>query len=111
MITFDSKDLRDNKLVAGLSYILFFLPLVLCKESKVGRYCANQGLLLLIVGAIFGILFGILGEIILIGWLFSLVGTLVKLALFLVALYCLYLTAYKATPVELPFVGHITLLK
>ena len=38
----------DNKDMASLGYILFFIPLITCKDSKLGRYCANQGLLLLI---------------------------------------------------------------
>ena len=41
---FSDQDIRENKLKAGLGYLVFFLPLVLCKDSKLGRHCANQGL-------------------------------------------------------------------
>ncbi|MBR0599063.1 hypothetical protein [Sinanaerobacter chloroacetimidivorans] len=46
---FDTDDIQQNKTMAGLAYLLFFLPLVVCKDSKFGRFHANQGLLLLIL--------------------------------------------------------------
>jgi len=47
--TFDPQDIEKNKVMAALAYILFFLPLIVCPDSKFGRFHANQGLLLLIV--------------------------------------------------------------
>jgi uncharacterized membrane protein len=49
---FDEEDIRQNKTMAGLAYILFFLPLIVCKDSKFGRFHANQGLLLLILSVL-----------------------------------------------------------
>lgn len=46
---YDEEDIRQNKTMAGLAYILFFLPLIVCKDSRFGRFHANQGLLLLIL--------------------------------------------------------------
>lgn len=46
---FEEEDIKQNKTMAGLAYILFFLPLIVCKDSKFGRFHANQGLLLLIL--------------------------------------------------------------
>lgn len=46
---YDEEDIKQNKTMAGLAYILFFLPLIVCKDSRFGRFHANQGLLLLIL--------------------------------------------------------------
>ena len=54
---FSTEDLARNRTWAALGYLLFFIPLIKCKHSPLGRYCANQGLLLLIVIAIVRILF------------------------------------------------------
>ncbi|MDD3168607.1 MAG: hypothetical protein PHC91_03965 [Eubacteriales bacterium] len=46
---YEEEDIKQNKTMAGLAYILFFLPLIVCKDSRFGRFHANQGLLLLIL--------------------------------------------------------------
>ena len=46
---FSPEDISANKVVAGLAYLLFFLPLIVCPDSRFGRFHANQGLVLLIV--------------------------------------------------------------
>lgn len=50
-LTFDSKDVEENKLIAALSYIwiLFLVPLLTKKDSKFCREHAKQGLILFIV--------------------------------------------------------------
>lgn len=66
---YDSKDINDNKLMGGLAYFLFFLPLIACPNSKYGRFHANQGLILLITGILFSIVNAILSSLILaISW-------------------------------------------
>lgn len=45
----DPQDVRDNKLMAVLAYLLFFLPLIVCPQSRFARYHANQGLLIFII--------------------------------------------------------------
>lgn len=42
----DSADVEKNKTMAGLAYLLFFLPLLVCPDSKFGKFHANQALLL-----------------------------------------------------------------
>ena len=63
---FDPADIEKNKVMAGLAYILFFLPLVACPESRFGRFHANQGLILLLVSIVGGIVLGIIP---IIGWI------------------------------------------
>lgn len=63
---FDPQDIEKNKVMAGLAYILFFLPLVVCPESKFGRFHANQGLVLLIAGVVGSIVLTIIP---IIGWI------------------------------------------
>lgn len=107
---FSTQDIQENKLKAGLGYLVFFLPLILCKDSKLGRYCANQGLLLLIVGVLASALLGIFTGIPLLGWAFTLLGRLVRFALLLIGLLCfLQLTTNERTT-ELPFIGSFRIL-
>lgn len=53
---------QENKIIFILAYlgILFFLPLVACPNSKVGRFHANQGLVLFILSIVGQIALGIL---------------------------------------------------
>lgn len=53
---FDQSDVEQNKSMVLLSAILqifipilFFLPLVCCKDSPYGKFYANQGLLLMLL--------------------------------------------------------------
>ncbi|KJS20893.1 MAG: membrane protein [Clostridiaceae bacterium BRH_c20a] len=52
--------------MAGLAYLIFFLPLIVCPESKYAKFHANQGLLLFIVAIVGNI---VLGMIPIIGWM------------------------------------------
>lgn len=63
---FTPEDIEGNKVMAGLAYILFFLPLVVCPDSPFGRYHANQGLLLLLLGLGGSIILSIIP---IIGWI------------------------------------------
>ena len=108
---FSTEDLAANRVWAALGYLLFFIPLIKCRRSPLGRYCANQGLLLLIVIAIVRILFGIFGGIPIIGWLFLLVGRLACLALALLGLLCLIQLMSNDRVCELPVIGGIRLIR
>lgn len=46
---YDPQDIEKNKVYGGLAYILFFLPLIVCPESKYGKFHSNQGLIYLIL--------------------------------------------------------------
>jgi len=102
---FSAQDIKENKVKAGLGYLVFFLPLVLCRESKLGRHCANQGLLLLIVNIISNILLEIFTGIPLLGWVFVIVQKLVSLALVLIGLLCMLNLTTNERASEIPLVG------
>ena len=108
---YSEKDIAEGKLMSILSYlwILFFLPLVACPNSKFGRFHANQALVLLIVGIVLGVVgsvIGILGISIL-TWIVSTVLGLADLALVILGIY--YAATGKAK--ELPLIGKIRIIK
>lgn len=107
---FTPEDLQKNKTMAALGYIVFFIPLLKCKDSKLGRYCANQGLILLVLMVLVNILGNIFSIIPFIGWLFTLAGSLVSFALFVVGIICFAQMMTNDNVVELPFVGGFRLL-
>lgn len=72
MNTFSQEDIAQNKTIVLLTAILqifvgiiFFLPLVCCKDSEYGKFYANQGLLLLIMS----VATTVLGFIPVLGWI------------------------------------------
>ena len=107
---FTPEDFEKNRVYAGLGYIVFFVPLILCRNSKLGKYCANQGLLLLLAIVLVRALFGIFAGIPLIGWLFNVVGGLAGLALFVVGILCYMQLITNDRVIELPWVGAFRLL-
>jgi len=108
---FLKSDIEANKYKAGLGYFVFFLPLILCRGSKLGRHCANQGLILWIASALLSLLLGIFAGIPLLGWIFLLAARLVRFVLFLVALLCfLQLTTNDRAP-EIPYIGGYRIIK
>jgi len=108
---FSTEDLARNRTWAALGYLVFFLPLIKCKNSPLGRHCANQGLLLTIVHLLLSALFGVLGEIPLLGWIFDLAGGLCGFALLVLAVLCLAQLLSNDRVCELPFIGHIRLIR
>jgi uncharacterized membrane protein len=107
---FTPEDLSKNRTMAALGYIVFFIPLMMCKDSKVGRYCANQGLILTVLMVLVSVLFKIFSIVPFIGWLFSLAGSLACFALFCVGLLCFVQMMTHDNVVELPYVGGFKLL-
>ena len=78
---FSKEEIEKNKVVCGLAYIpiLFWLPLVAgTKGSKYCKFHSNNGLLLLILDVVLGIVSSLLGLIPFVGGaLAAVVGTLV----------------------------------
>lgn len=107
---FTQEDLEKNRTMAALGYIVFFIPLIKCGDSKVGKYCANQGLILLVLIVLVSILFNIFAIVPLIGWLFQLVGGLVSFALFCVGVLCFAQMMTNNRVIELPYIGGFRLL-
>jgi uncharacterized membrane protein len=104
MDVFDSADIEKNKTMAGLSYLLFFLPLITCPESKYAKFHANQSLLLLIVSIAGNIILGIIP---IIGWLLIPVFGIVILVFFVMGL----LNGFGGKAKRLPIFGKYTILK
>lgn len=101
---FLKEDIEKNKTVAGLAYILFFLPLLACPDSPFGKFHANQGFLLL--------LFSIAGNVILsiipfLGWV---VLPFFTIAILIIAIISL-ISAMNGNSKELPVIGKIRIFK
>ena len=107
---FTPEDLKQNRTMAALGYIVFFIPLLKCGDSKLGKYCANQGLILLVLMVLVSILGRIMSVIPFIGWLFTLAAGLVGFALLCVGILCFVQLMTNDNVVELPFVGGFRLL-
>lgn len=107
---FTQEDLEKNRTMAALGYIVFFVPLIRCRDSKAARYCANQGLILLVLMILVSILFNIFAIVPLIGWLFRLMGALVSFALFCIGIVCFAMMMTDGKVTELPYVGGFRLL-
>lgn len=58
---FDAGDIQNNKAMAVLSYIGIFvlIPVFAAKNSPYARYHANQGLILLLAGVVWGMFYSI----------------------------------------------------
>ena len=111
---FDANDIQTYKVMCILGYIppLFFLPLVATNQSKVGRFIANQGLLVLIaygaVGAVHGTL-SFLFNLIDAGWLGALLGPVYVIPTLLAVFGIVNIS--KGRVRDLPVIGHLRILK
>ncbi|MDD4171458.1 MAG: hypothetical protein PHQ94_04395 [Syntrophomonas sp.] len=101
---FDPGDIEQNKTMAGLAYIIFFLPLIACPDSQFGRYHANQGLLLFILGFAGSL---VLSMIPIIGWLLLPIFGLGVLVLAIIGL----VNGFGGKAKELPIIGKYRLIK
>lgn len=110
-----NQEAQENKVIFILSYLLFFLPLVSCPGSKIGRFHANQGLVLLITSVVGQIAVTILSSVLLsISWglwaitsLISWGWAIVVLALVIIGM----VNANKGEQKPLPVIGKITIIK
>ncbi len=102
--TYSKEDIEKNKTMAGLSYFIFFLPLLVCPDSKYAKFHANQGLILFIA-AIAGN--AILGFIPVIGWMLIPIYGLGVLALGIMGL----INGLGGKATRLPLIGGFDLIK
>ena len=109
---YDPADIEKNKNMGGLAYILFFLPLISCPDSKYARFHANQGLILLILGVAAELVVRLLAS--LLTWrlslITSLIRTVVRLAILALGIVGL-LNGFSGKAKELPFIGAFRILK
>lgn len=103
--TVSRDDAEKNKVVAALAYIIFFIPLLVDQKSEFGRFHANQGLVLLLLG----IAISIVGSIIpFIGWFVILpLGGLLCLVFAIIGI----INAINLKMKELPLIGAIKIIK
>ena len=112
---YSQSDYESNRLTGSSGYLIFFLPFLLCKDSKYGKYCANQGLigllailLVMVCGWILGL---IVGWIPVIGTIVSAVVRIARILIAIIMLYHFYLAAFKGSAKPLPYIGMLELIK
>ncbi len=100
-----AEDINENKTMAILAYILFFVPLLAARESKFAMYHANQGLVLFLAA----MAVNLIGSLIpVIGWFFIvLLGNLAAIVLAVLGI----VNAYRGEAKPLPLVGWIKIIK
>lgn len=103
-IEHDAQDIEENKTIAGLAYLIFFLPLIATPDSKFAKFHANQGLILFILAVAGNI---ILGMIPFIGWLLIPIFTLFVLVLGIIGL----MNGLNGKSKELPLIGKFRIIK
>ncbi|MBQ3841364.1 MAG: hypothetical protein II820_01600 [Ruminiclostridium sp.] len=119
---FDVYDLNsNNKWAYILSYlwILFFLPLLVCPDSKAGKFHANQGLILFIFSVAVGVAAAIVGALTFIpipfmGGLFRAISAILGFAgsaVHIAAFIYQMVNILNNKAVELPIIGKYRLIK
>ena len=101
---FDPQDIEKNKTMAGLAYLIFFLPLIACPDSRFARFHANQALILWLAGIAGSI---VLGFIPIIGWILLPVFTIALIIFGVMGL----VNGLGGKAKKLPIVGNYTLIK
>ncbi|MCX7658839.1 MAG: hypothetical protein N2Z57_09210 [Oscillospiraceae bacterium] len=101
---YTAEDIEKEKTMAGLSYLLFFLPLVVCPESKYARFHANQALLLLIAAIAGNIILSIIP---IVGWMLMPIFGICILVLGVMGL----INGFGGKAKRLPIIGKFTLIK
>lgn len=90
--------------MAGLAYLLFFLPLIACPESRYAKFHANQALLLLITGIVGNVILGIIPVI---GWMLMPIFGIGVLILGIMGL----VNGFGGKAKQLPLIGKFTIIK
>lgn len=111
----DPADIQKNKTMGGLAYFLFFLPLLVCPDSKYGRFHANQGLMYLILCIAGSIVNRVLSKIfITISWrlwgITSIISAIIWLPILAVGILGL-INGFSGKAKELPVIGKFRIIK
>ena len=101
---FSKMDIEQNKVMAVLAYILFFVPLLAAKDSPFARYHANQGLVLFLCGLICG---PVLSLIPVLGWILAPILSIGITVLAIIGI----INVVNGKAKELPIIGKFKILK
>lgn len=101
----DPADVEKNKVMALLSYLIFFIPLLAARESPFAMYHANQGLILFLAA----LFINVIGTIIpIIGWFILIpIGNLLVLVYAVIGI----INALNGQTKPLPLIGKFQLIK
>lgn len=105
----DPQDVQENKLMAVLAYLLFFLPLIVCPHSRFARYHANQGLLIFIITCGVSLITRMFSFVPLLRWVFYCLGSIISFVT-LVLMMIGMVHAGKGQMKPLPFIGKFQIL-
>ena len=109
---FDPRDVAANKAMGVFAYlgILVLIPLLGAKNSPYARFHANQGLALAICEIVISMVLRVLGRIPYLGWIFSIIGSLVGIACLVLAIMGI-VNGANGRAKELPIVGKLHILQ
>ena len=112
---YSPEDIANNKVMGGLAYFLFFLPLIACPNSHYGKFHANQSLLLLITGILLGIVNAVLTSILTaVSWrlwtLASFISFILWVPVFILGIIGL-INGFSGKAKELPVIGKFKIIK
>ncbi|MBQ6544909.1 MAG: hypothetical protein IJL72_04145, partial [Lachnospiraceae bacterium] len=106
------RDVAANKAMGVFAYlgILVLIPLLGAKNSPYARVHANQGLSLAICEIVISMVLRVLGRIPYLGWIFSIIGSLVGIACLVLAIMGI-VNGANGRAKELPIVGKLHILQ
>lgn len=109
---FSKDDIEQNRIMAVFAYLswLVIIPLVAAKDSKFAKFHANQGLVLAITEIVIGVFLGVLRDIPVLGIIFSIAGSLLSLACFILMVLGI-INAANGKAKELPIIGGVRIFK
>lgn len=109
---FDPADIEKNKVISIFAYLswLVIIPLIAGKDSKFARFHCNQGIVLAIAEIVCSVAIGILKDVPFVGFIFSIVGSLVSLACLVFTILGI-INVVNGKAKELPLIGNIKLIK
>jgi len=113
---YTQEDIEKNKTIAGLAYLLFFLPLIACPESKYARYHANQSLLLTMLAILGYVVLSILSAAFIIIPYFGLLFGMILIPIFSICILILWIigliNGFGGKVKPLPIIGNLfTIIK
>ena len=109
---YNRRDISDNTLMAIFAYFswLVLVPLFAARNSRFARFHVSQGIPLAIIELVTWIVFGMLSQTPVIGWIFSVVEGLITLCCFILAVIGIK-NAANGKAKELPLIGSFRIRK